>query len=90
MAATVERLTQKYGALMRVRDVAHELSVSEWTVYNWTSPARPEAPPFPFIRMSARTVRFKASDVGEFLDGILAGPKKKAPAKPEPPRIRAG
>lgn len=87
---TSERLANKYGSLMRVRDVAHELSVSEWTVYNWTSAQRPDASPIPFIHMSPRAVRFKADDVGDYLDGILTRPgdKKKARERtPEPPRM---
>ena len=87
---TADRLANKYGALMRVRDVAHELSVSEWTVYNWTSARRPDASPIPFIHMSPRAVRFKAIDVGDYLDGIITRPTGKKKARelpPEPPRI---
>ena len=94
MSSYADQMAKKYGALMTTNDVAHELSVSKWTVYKWTSLGADHCP-IQFIKVG-RSVRFRRDDVIAYVEQKAkptvkhTGTKKAARPKPEPPRMANG
>jgi excisionase family DNA binding protein len=55
--------------LMNVRDVAAYLGIDPLSVYRWVSRGR-----MPFIRLSARCLRFRLEDIEQFVASMSNSP----------------
>ena len=51
--------------LLTVADLAERLKIAPGSIYHWVAQGR-----LPFIRFSARCLRFRESDVAALLDGL--------------------
>ena len=62
--------------LLNVRELAALTGFSEGTLRHWVSQSR-----LPAVRFSARCVRFRLSDIQEWLAGKVVGPDGSAGAR---------
>lgn len=62
--------------LLNTRELAALIGFSEGTLRHWVSESR-----LPFLRLSARCVRFRLSDIQEWLAGKVVGPEEPVGAR---------
>jgi excisionase family DNA binding protein len=62
--------------LLTVREVAALTGFSEGTLYQWISQRRD----IPYVRISARCIRFRRSDIDAWISGLAIAPSD-APSK---------